>query len=219
MPTAAQLTLSDITKRYDGRPVLDRVSLTVKPGEKVGVVGDNGAGKSTLLRLLAGRECPDNGEVIVQAPGGVGYLPQTLGMPDTATVAAAIDRALADLRALERQLRRAESELESLAALGDSAAVDSRLADYGELIARFEARGGYRADQRMDAALSALGLPGLARTRPLGSLSGGAGGPRGGGRGPAPPPRRQGGGPPPPPPPHRNCCCSTSPPTTSTIRP
>ncbi|WP_280272017.1 TlrC/CarA/OleB/SrmB family ABC-F type ribosomal protection protein [Nocardia wallacei] len=171
MPTAAQLTLSDVTKRYDDRLILDRVSLTVKPGEKVGVIGDNGAGKSTLLRLLAGSEHPDNGAVTVQAPDGIGYLPQTLGLPESATVAAAIDHALADLRELERRLRALETELEHGAAQGET--LDDRLAAYGDLITRFEARGGYLADQRVDVALSALGLPGLDRARPLGTLSGG----------------------------------------------
>ncbi|MFJ3904365.1 ABC-F family ATP-binding cassette domain-containing protein [Streptomyces sp. NPDC090025] len=40
-----------------------RISLSVRPGERVGVVGDNGSGRSTLLRLLAGQETPDHGTV------------------------------------------------------------------------------------------------------------------------------------------------------------
>nr|WP_221333437.1 TlrC/CarA/OleB/SrmB family ABC-F type ribosomal protection protein [Nocardia transvalensis] len=165
--------MSEVTKRYGARPVLDRVSLTVRPGEKVGVVGDNGAGKSTLLRLLAGAEHPDNGDVIVRAPNGIGYLPQTLALPGAATVADAIDLALTELRALERHLRAAEEELETIAAHTDQALLDRHLTAYGTLLTRYEARGGYHADQRVDTALSALGLLGLDRTRPLDTLSGG----------------------------------------------
>ncbi|MGX1806024.1 TlrC/CarA/OleB/SrmB family ABC-F type ribosomal protection protein [Nocardia sp. NPDC055321] len=163
----AQLTLSDVTKRYDDRVVLDAISLSIRPGDKVGVVGDNGSGKSTLLRLIAGRELPDNGDVIVQSPGGTGYLAQTLDLPPTATVADAIDLSLAELRELEQRLRAAEAALVAPGSLG------KRLERYEELAARFEARGGYRAELRVETALTGLGLPGLDRNRLLGTLSGG----------------------------------------------
>ncbi|MEV4565007.1 TlrC/CarA/OleB/SrmB family ABC-F type ribosomal protection protein [Nonomuraea sp. NPDC049419] len=160
----AQLTFHDITKRYDTRVVLDRVSFTVSPGERIGVIGDNGAGKSTLLKLMAGAERPDNGDLTVVAPGGVGYLPQSLELPPDATVADAIDRTLADLRDLEARISEAGHAL----AVGGSA-MDA----YARLVAEFEARGGYEADARVDAALHGLGLPGLDRSRPVATLSGG----------------------------------------------
>jgi macrolide transport system ATP-binding/permease protein len=77
----AQLSLVDVTKRYADHLVLDRVTFTVKPGEKLGIIGDNGSGKSTLLRLIAEVEPPDNGELTIASPGGVGYLPQQLDLP------------------------------------------------------------------------------------------------------------------------------------------
>ncbi len=166
--TAAQLALAETTKRYGTRVVLDRVSLTVKPGERIGVIGDNGSGKSTLLRLMADVERPDNGEVVVVAPGGVGYLPQSLALPSHATVADAIDLALADLREVEARMRAAERSLGEAGA-GARAGLDT----YVRLVAEFEARDGYEADTRVEVALHGLGLPGLDRSRPLGTLSGG----------------------------------------------
>ncbi|MFD7843389.1 TlrC/CarA/OleB/SrmB family ABC-F type ribosomal protection protein [Nocardia sp. NPDC059764] len=163
----SQLTLSGVTKRYADRVVLDEVSLSIRPGEKVGIVGDNGAGKSTLLRLIAGRDLPDNGDVVVHAAGGIGYLEQTLELPPTATVADAIDLALSDFRDLESRMRTAEAALVAPGPLG------RRLDAYTDLVARFEARGGYTVDARVDAALHGLGLPDLDRNRLLGTLSGG----------------------------------------------
>ncbi|MYY84877.1 MULTISPECIES: ABC-F family ATP-binding cassette domain-containing protein [unclassified Streptomyces] len=165
-PSPSQLTLSQVTKRYPGRVVLDRVSFSLKPGEKTGLIGDNGAGKSTLLQLVAGQLRPDGGDVTVTAPGGVGHLPQAIPLPATATVQDAVDLALADLRALEAELRRAERTLDD----GNGPAA---LDHYGALLGRFEARGGYDADRRVDVALHHLGLPALRRDRRLDTLSGG----------------------------------------------
>ncbi|MEV4196411.1 ATP-binding cassette domain-containing protein, partial [Streptomyces toxytricini] len=159
-----RVQLSDVTKRYDDRIVLDRVSLSVRPGERIGVVGDNGSGKSTLLKLLAGLEAPDNGSVTVESPGGTGHLAQTLDLPGTATVGAAIDLALADVRRLEEAIRAAEAALHRT---GD-------LEGYAALLAAYEARGGAHADRRVDSVLRRLGeREPLDRARPLGTLSGG----------------------------------------------
>jgi capsular polysaccharide transport system ATP-binding protein len=61
------ITLTDVSKSYPTRqgpvPVLDRVSLQVAPGEKVGILGRNGVGKSTVIRLISGAEQPDKGSV------------------------------------------------------------------------------------------------------------------------------------------------------------
>ncbi|MFE4913720.1 ribosomal protection-like ABC-F family protein [Streptomyces sp. NPDC056652] len=165
MRERAQLAMKDVSKAYGDRSVLDQVSLTVRPGEKAGVIGENGSGKSTLLRLLAGAERPDDGEITVRFPGGVGHLAQTLALDPGHTVQDAVDAALAGLRALERRIAAAE------AALGEAG--PDELAAYGELLAAYEERDGYRADARVDAALHGLGLARVTRDRTLGSLSGG----------------------------------------------
>ncbi|MFJ8750142.1 ribosomal protection-like ABC-F family protein [Streptomyces sp. NPDC102441] len=163
----AQLAMNDVSKAYGDRSVLDQVSLTVRPGEKTGVIGENGSGKSTLLRLMAGAETPDSGEIIVSFPGGTGYLAQMLTLDPRSTVQDAVDAALAGLRALERLIRSAEE------GMSDGNPTDARLAAYGDLLAAYEERGGYQADARTDAALHGLGLGHLTRDRVLATLSGG----------------------------------------------
>ncbi|MFD7282763.1 ATP-binding cassette domain-containing protein [Streptomyces sp. NPDC059862] len=59
----ALLELTYVRHGYDGRVVLDGVSLTVGAGECVALLGENGSGKSTLLRLAAGQEIPETGSV------------------------------------------------------------------------------------------------------------------------------------------------------------
>jgi macrolide transport system ATP-binding/permease protein len=162
---SAQLTIRSASLAFAHRRVLDAVSATVRPGERVGVVGDNGSGKSTLLRLIAGQQRPDDGEIIVEAPGGVGHLGQVLDLSPTATVGDAIDAALAEIRALQRQIAEAEQTL--------GEADEAGLAAYGELLTALELRDGYRADSKVAAAMSALGIGHLDRNRPLGTISGG----------------------------------------------
>jgi len=60
------LEVANLTKSYGGpagRRILDGLSLTVRPGEYVAIVGESGVGKSTLLNLVAGLDVPDSGEV------------------------------------------------------------------------------------------------------------------------------------------------------------
>lgn len=61
------IKLTDISKSYVTRSgkhvVLDGINLTIKPGEKIGILGRNGAGKSTLIRILSGAERPDHGAI------------------------------------------------------------------------------------------------------------------------------------------------------------
>ncbi|MEV5981713.1 ABC-F family ATP-binding cassette domain-containing protein [Streptomyces sp. NPDC052114] len=163
MPT--QISLHGVTKTRGERLLLDGVSLAVRPGERIGVVGENGAGKSTLLHLMSGDEQPDEGEVVTVAERGAGLLAQTPQLPADRCVGDAIDAALAELRAMEGRLRALEEGLGS--------AAEQQLHEYGDLLTAFELRGGYEADARVDKAMHGLGLGHISRDRVLGSLSGG----------------------------------------------
>ena len=55
--------MRNLTMQWGPKPVLDKVSLTMQPGERIAVVGPSGAGKSTVLRLLAGLQLPNAGEL------------------------------------------------------------------------------------------------------------------------------------------------------------
>ncbi len=61
---AESVTLEGVTKRFDETLAVDDVSLTVEPGETVGLVGPSGCGKTTTLRTVAGFETPSEGRVL-----------------------------------------------------------------------------------------------------------------------------------------------------------
>ena len=60
------LVCRDLTKSYlRGRPVLQSLNITLRPGRIVGLLGPNGCGKSTLLKLVCGILVPDSGEIYI----------------------------------------------------------------------------------------------------------------------------------------------------------
>jgi len=68
--------LKDVSKRYDGRPVVERLSLRIMRGDRFGLLGPNGAGKSTLLKLILGLLPPDSGSVRLGTNLQVAYFDQ-----------------------------------------------------------------------------------------------------------------------------------------------
>lgn len=162
---SAILSATDVVKTYDGRRVLDRVSLSVSPGQRLGLVGENGAGKSTLLRLLAGLAEPDSGQV--HRPGDIGFLYQELPYPGHATVAQVVDDALAVLHAAGRRLDALAGRLQ------DDPHDTATLSAYGEALQWASDHELWDADRRAALVLSGLGLGGVGHERPLGTLSGG----------------------------------------------
>ncbi|MBR6019821.1 MAG: ABC-F family ATP-binding cassette domain-containing protein [Lachnospiraceae bacterium] len=70
------LTLTGLAKSYDTQTLFTNISLLVKRGEKVALLGDNGTGKTTLLKIIRGLVTPDAGEVRYGARVNVGYYDQ-----------------------------------------------------------------------------------------------------------------------------------------------
>lgn len=68
--------IEDLRKSYDGKPVIQRFSLDVMRGDKIGVIGNNGKGKTTLLKLLAGIFPQDGGKIELGHQLNIGYFPQ-----------------------------------------------------------------------------------------------------------------------------------------------
>ena len=90
------LEIRHLTKRFGKLAAIDDVSLSIRPGDIVGLLGRNGAGKTTLLRMASGTLAPTGGDVSVDgldlfdgspdARALVGYLPEGCPLPGDATV-------------------------------------------------------------------------------------------------------------------------------------
>lgn len=146
----ATLVAKDLAGGHGHRTLFADLSLTVAPGDVVGVVGANGAGKSTLLRILAGVDQPQAGTVsLAPSDAFVGWLPQEHERTAGETIAAYIAR--------RTGCAQATTEMESTAeALGSGApgADDA----YSLAFDRWMASGAADLEDRIPAVLADLGL-------------------------------------------------------------
>src|SRR5207244_5992828 len=130
------LRLEHLRKDYGGQRVLDSAALVLKPGERAALVAANGAGKSTLLKIVAGLEEADSGHVALPQATVVGYLAQDAGVQPGRSLHDEVLSAVADLLAVEEQMRAIEAEIER-SPLG----LDDLVHRHAELQEQFERRG------------------------------------------------------------------------------
>jgi len=97
------LALSYARKSYDGKVVLDDVTLAFLLEAQIGVVAPNGMRKSTLLRMMAGLEEPSNGEGRLMPGYTVGILPQEPALDEDKTVLGNVEDGVAEIKALIEQ--------------------------------------------------------------------------------------------------------------------
>ncbi|MDR6792859.1 ATPase subunit of ABC transporter with duplicated ATPase domains [Pseudarthrobacter oxydans] len=160
----ATLVAKDVSGGHDHRQLFSGLSLTVAPGDVVGVVGANGAGKSTLLRLLAGVDQPQEGSVsLAPSDAFVGWLPQEHERVPGETVAGYIAR--------RTGCAQATAEMESTAEAFGSGAPGADDA-YALAFDRWMASGAADLDDRLPAVLADLGL----ETGPEAAMTGLSGG-------------------------------------------
>jgi ATP-binding cassette, subfamily F, member 3 len=161
------LRLEGIHREIGDFVILDEISGAIAHGERVGLVGANGAGKTTLLEVVGGRQEPDGGRVVTASGVTVGMLSQEANLD---TIFAAASHVRDAVRSGAAEVERLERRLSELEAHGASA-VESH--EYARLRERFETLDGYHLDQRVDEALSGLGIPRGDWSRPVLELSGG----------------------------------------------
>ena len=163
------VTARNLSKSYGAINVLHDISFVVNTGDRVGLVGSNGVGKSTLLNILVGQEEADSGSIALAPSIEVGYLPQTTPEFYGRTLQDLILASVGNLRQLEERMRHIETAMttaheEDLASL---------LEEYGQVSTKFQDRGGYDLDYKIDTILEGLRIAYLPRTQEVQTLSGG----------------------------------------------
>ena len=153
--SASLLSANEVRLAYGPQLLLDGITLTVSPGEKVALVGRNGCGKTSLLKILAGENEADSGEISRRRGLRVGYLPQEFELDPAATVLVNIESGAADL-------------VESLRRYEAGEGTDNELHDLLDFIQHAD---GWNLETRIKSLAGALHAPPLDSL--VGPLSGG----------------------------------------------
>jgi ATP-binding cassette, subfamily F, member 3 len=166
-----EVRVEGLVKDYAGRRVLDGADLVVRSGERVALVGANGGGKSTLLKIMAGLETADAGRVTAARDAVLAYLPQDASVRPGRTLRAEMLSAVADLHAIEAELRALEALIDRCD--GDEAELERLVHAHAELQERLERRGGYAIEAEVGRVLAGLGFTEADHERSTQEFSGG----------------------------------------------
>jgi ATP-binding cassette subfamily F protein 3 len=150
--------LRNVSLSFPDKKVLEDISLTIYPGDRISLVGENGAGKTSLFRMLKGRLAPDAGEVSFARGVRIGYLEQDFAGMEEAPRRICMEVALEPFEPLIELEKRIERLASDLGEAGDGR-TSELLTDLGEAQQRFEISGGYEFRSRTQSTLTGLGLP------------------------------------------------------------
>jgi len=160
------LEIRDLAVEVAGRPLLADLTLSLRAGDKVGVVGRNGAGKTSLLQVLAGEALPAAGRAVVR--GRVGYLrqdPRQHGAEEEHTGLAHVLQA--------RGLREMAERLEKYRLAMEERPSEPNVRRFSRLEERYRGAGGYSGEAEAGRIAAGLGLPQDRLHLPVPALSGG----------------------------------------------
>ncbi len=153
------IQLTDISKSFQGKAVIDSVSFSINQGDKIGIIGKNGAGKTTLLRIVAGLEPPDEGRIVKSDGFTVGYLPQKdITLNNKLSV-------IQEVKSGDKKFVKLFSEMEEKK--------ENDPVGYAHIVDEFLNHGGYEIEAKAAKILVSLGFKESDFNEPVSNFSGG----------------------------------------------
>ncbi|MBP3877221.1 MAG: ABC-F family ATP-binding cassette domain-containing protein, partial [Lachnospiraceae bacterium] len=163
------LNISDISKEYDGKPVLKGISFHIEAHEKTALIGMNGAGKSTLLKIIMGLEEADRGSVVLSRDITTGYLAQHQDLKGEQTIYQELLGVRRELLELSDSIRKTENMMACL----EGEELQDAMERYARMTEEFERNGGYSYKSEVTGVLRGLGFEEEEFGRKIHELSGG----------------------------------------------
>lgn len=161
-------TIQNITKMLGGNTIFEELSLEIKTGDRLAIVGRNGTGKTTLFKLLAGIESPDEGSIHFKKGTSIGYLAQIPTYSEEVTGLDVLHFAFQSIAELQKKMIQMEQQMATL----ESGEMERLLQQYGEIQEQFTLLGGYTMDSEIEKVVQGLQLSGFVN-QSFTNLSGG----------------------------------------------